>query len=86
MTNNDDKRKESLHLNYAVITENIEQKSRVLDLGCGSGDLLKMLVEKKHCTGLGIDIDQQNVIETLWQVRQIQQRPSSSHCLLYFGI
>ena len=47
MTNNDDKRKESLHLNYAVITENIEQKSRVLDLGCGSGDLLKMLVEKK---------------------------------------
>ena len=65
MTNNDDKRKESLHLNYAVITENIEQKSRVLDLGCGSGDLLKMLVEKKHCTGLGIDIDQQNVIESI---------------------
>lgn len=56
---------ESLHLNYSIIAENIEPYSKVLDLGCGSGDLLKMLIDKKHCTGSGIDINQNNVIETI---------------------
>lgn len=56
---------ESLHLNYSVITEYIEPCSRVLDLGCGEGDLLKMLIEKKHCTGSGIEIDQNNVISSI---------------------
>lgn len=56
---------DSLHLNYSVITENIEQGAKVLDLGCGSGELLKMLVDKKHCTGCGIDINQNNVIESI---------------------
>lgn len=60
-----DKRDESLHLNYAVITENIEPCSKVLDLGCGCGDLLRMLIEKKQCTGSGIDINQNNVIESI---------------------
>lgn len=60
-----DNLQESLHLNYSVITENIEPKSKVLDLGCGSGDLLKMLIEQKQCTGSGIDINQNNVIESI---------------------
>lgn len=60
-----DNLKESLHSNYSVITENIEPKSKVLDLGCGSGDLLKMLIEQKQCTGSGIDINQNNVIESI---------------------
>ena len=41
-----DKIQDSLHLNYSVITENIEQGAKVLDLGCGSGELLKRLVDK----------------------------------------
>lgn len=57
--------KESLHLNYSVIAENIEPGSKVLDLGCGSGELLKMLIDKKHCTGSGVDINQNNVIESI---------------------
>ena len=65
MFQENDERKKALHLNYAIITENIEPEARVLDLGCGSGELLKMLVEKKHCTGSGIDINQQNVIESI---------------------
>ena len=60
-----DKIQDSLHLNYSVITENVEQGAKVLDLGCGSGELLKMLVDKKHCTGCGIDINQNNVIESI---------------------
>lgn len=56
---------ESVHLNYEVITEHIETSSHVLDLGCGSGDLLKMLIDKKQCTGSGIDINQNNVITSI---------------------
>lgn len=59
------RREESFHLNYSVITEIIDAESKVVDLGCGSGDLLKMLVEQKQCSGLGIDINQQNVIESI---------------------
>lgn len=54
-----------LHLNYETITGIIEENSRVLDLGCGEGDLLKMLCEKKNCTGVGVDIDQNNAISAI---------------------
>lgn len=56
---------DSLHLNYAVISDYISENSKVLDLGCGSGELLKMLFDKKACSGLGVDISQNNVIEAI---------------------
>lgn len=57
--------KDSLHLNYSLIADNIEPGSKVLDLGCGSGELLKKLIDEKHCTGSGVDINQNNVIESI---------------------
>ena len=33
-----------LHLNYSIINDMIEQNARVLDLGCGNGTLLKLLI------------------------------------------
>lgn len=54
-----------LHLNYSIIGDIIEKGSKVLDLGCGEGDLLKMLVEQKNCTGVGIEINQQNAISAI---------------------
>lgn len=56
---------DKIHINYSVITENVESGSKVLDLGCGEGNLLKMLVEKKNCQGTGVDINQNNVIEAI---------------------
>lgn len=56
---------DKIHINYSVITENVEPGSKVLDLGCGEGNLLKMLVEKKNCQGTGVDINQNNVIEAI---------------------
>ena len=40
-----------------LISSWIKKNSRVLDLGCGDGGLLKMLKEQKNVTGYGIDYD-----------------------------
>ena len=39
--------------------------SRVLDLGCGNGDLLAHLQKQRQCTGYGIEIDDANVLACL---------------------
>jgi methionine biosynthesis protein MetW len=35
--------------------------SRVLDLGCGTGELLAYLMRERGCTGYGVEIDDANV-------------------------
>lgn len=45
-----------------TILDWVTQGSRVLDLGCGDGDLLAALTEKKAVSGLGLDIDAENLI------------------------
>ena len=44
-----------------VIASLVPHGARVLDLGCGSGELLAWLQQKKGCTGYGIEIDDANV-------------------------
>ena len=63
--NNHYKESKGLHLNYSLIEEMIEPKSKVLDLGCGNGYLLKLLKDKKHIKGNGIEISQNEVIQCL---------------------
>jgi methionine biosynthesis protein MetW len=36
--------------------------SRVLDLGCGSGELLEVLQRTRHCSGYGIELADDNVL------------------------
>ncbi|HIJ59352.1 MAG TPA: methionine biosynthesis protein MetW [Nitrospirae bacterium] len=43
---------------YKIIVEIIKEGSSVLDLGCGNGDLLSVLIEKKGIKGQGIEIDE----------------------------
>ena len=54
-----------LHLNYSIISDMIDDYARVLDLGCGNGYLLKLLKDKKHINGNGIEISQKEVIQCL---------------------
>jgi methionine biosynthesis protein MetW len=54
-----------LHLNYELITKMVEGDSHILDLGCGDGELLQLLKDKKNAKCLGIDINQDNVISCL---------------------
>ena len=44
-----------------LIADLVPAGSRVLDLGCGSGELLAHLIRTKGCSGYGIEIDDANV-------------------------
>jgi methionine biosynthesis protein MetW len=50
---------------FEIIERIIEEGSKVLDLGCGNGELLVYLREKKKVRGVGIEIDTTEVIECL---------------------
>jgi methionine biosynthesis protein MetW len=44
-----------------LIADLVPAGSRVLDLGCGSGELLAHLIRARGCSGYGIEIDDANV-------------------------
>ncbi|HEX4773727.1 MAG TPA: homoserine O-acetyltransferase [Bryobacteraceae bacterium] len=46
---------------YAMIAEIVEPGSRVLDLGCGEGELLAWLSEHKQVRGRGVEIEGEKV-------------------------
>ncbi len=45
----------------ALIADLVPHGARVLDLGCGNGELLALLRDRKGCTGYGIDSADANV-------------------------
>jgi len=45
-----------------LIAELVPKGSRVLDLGCGDGELLALLQRERGCSGYGIEIDDANVL------------------------
>ncbi len=52
-------------LNYEVVTDIIPKGARVLDLGCGDGTLFSKLMKEKNITGVGVEINQKEVIKAL---------------------
>ena len=44
-----------------IIASWIDPRSRILDLGCGSGELLKFLINNKQVSGSGIELEEDKV-------------------------
>lgn len=54
-----------MRLDLAHILRWIKPGSRVLDLGCGNGEFLQLLQEKLQVNGLGLEIDPQDITESI---------------------
>jgi len=50
-----------MRLDYRVIADWIRPEASVLDLGCGDGELLSILVNEKRVRANGIEIDEQAI-------------------------
>lgn len=55
----------SLRADLALISEWIKPNSRILDLGCGDGTLLKHLRDNMNVSGYGIEIDQTDIVKCI---------------------
>jgi methionine biosynthesis protein MetW len=53
--------RKDIQLDHEVILDLIKPKSTVLDLGCGNGDLLYLLIKEKNARVQGIEIDEQAI-------------------------
>ncbi len=50
---------------YAIIGEIIEPKAKVLDLGCGDGQLLEWLADNKQVRASGVEISRERVQQAI---------------------
>ncbi len=51
----------NLRPDLAIIARNVAQGARVLDVGCGNGDLMAALRDTRGCDARGMEIDAANV-------------------------
>jgi len=58
-------KEKQLKSTFIEIINIIEENSRILDLGCGDGELLHQLMEKKNIYGLGIEINTDEVLKCI---------------------
>jgi methionine biosynthesis protein MetW len=56
-------RSDPLRLDYRIIFEIIKPGSRVLDLGCGNGDLLYLLARDKNARVQGIELNDEAIYQ-----------------------
>jgi len=49
-------------VDYDLIVNLVDARSRVLDIGCGDGELLKRLTVSKQVDGMGVELSQDNVM------------------------
>lgn len=54
-------RASDIRVDHRHIADMVEPGSRVLDIGCGNGQLLKLLAEEKQVDGRGIEISNEGV-------------------------
>ena len=66
---------------FKLISEWIKPNSRVLDLGCGDGQLLQHLIDTYGVTGYGMEIDSAKNIQAIQKGLNVIQSDLNSHDL-----
>lgn len=56
---------QSKRIDHDMIVDLVDEGSRVLDIGCGEGELLCRLQRRKNVIGLGMEVDQEKVIRCI---------------------
>jgi len=64
----------ALREEHVWIRDMVEPGSRILDLGCGNGELLSMLAATHNVSGIGVDIDLGKVIKVIERGHDIFQQ------------
>jgi methionine biosynthesis protein MetW len=61
-------------LEHQVIVDWVKPKSTVLDLGCGTGELIALLINEKQVQAQGIEINEQSIGECVAQGLSVFQQ------------
>jgi methionine biosynthesis protein MetW len=73
----------ALRPDLAVIAEHIPPGSRVLDIGCGDGDLLAVLRDVRRCNPHGMEIDAENVAKCVSKALSVIQGDADKDLVFY---
>jgi len=74
-----------VRVDYELIESLIESGSRVLDVGCGDGELLERLIRDKNVRGEGIELGQEMVVHSIQKGLSVIHRDIERGLYQYSG-
>lgn len=72
-----------IRFDLEIIARLIKENSKVLDIGCGNGELLKFLKENKKIDGRGLEISQRQVSKAIMKGLSVIQGDAESDLEFY---
>lgn len=72
-----------LRPDLAIIAANVTPGARVLDVGCGDGDLLAVLRDERQCDARGMEIDSASVANCVARGLSVIQGDADSDLAIY---
>ncbi len=72
-----------LRPDLAIIAANVRPGARVLDVGCGDGDLLAVLRDERQCDARGMEIDSASVANCVARGLSVIQGDADSDLAIY---
>jgi methionine biosynthesis protein MetW len=73
----------ALRPDLAIIAANVSPGARVLDVGCGDGDLLAVLRDQRQCDARGMEIDSASVANCVARGLSVIQGDADSDLAIY---